>query len=271
LLRFGGLFYTGKGYEHPPAFGNPILGFFGLTVSPGKSILLYSPPIVIALMGMRKLIRTERQLGLAISLTFAAYLALVSCLTFYGGDWSWGPRYFTVTLPLLALAFPFAPLTTRLRRIATATIVAVGVFVQLLGLSIDHHRFFYARSLPPFFWYLDPAIYFRESALFTRPGELLDSIRQGVPPEATRFRPGPNPELLTYAVFGPPSTEPSTPTWMRRYRVFWIPRPWPLWMLTIPKDDRPISLALSETAVSSALFVGLLLIRFGRRSTVGAL
>jgi hypothetical protein len=239
-FRYGSLLFSGKGVNHPSALGNPLIGLPGLLVSPGKSILLYSPPTALALVGIYRVLRSHLYLGLAVATTCLAYVGLISMLSFYGGDWCWGPRYFVTILPLAALGFPFAAVTRR----AGLPLVIAGLFVQLLAISLDHHRFFYSRSLPAFFWSTQRGFYFRESALFARPGEILESIRIGVPPEATRFRPGPYPELLTYAVFGVANSG-AAPVWMRHYRVFWHPRPWPLWMRSVSEDRRPIDLAIA--------------------------
>jgi hypothetical protein len=264
-LRFGHPLATGKGTNHPSAFGNPLLGLPALLVSPGKSILLYSPPIVLALIGVRELLRREHGLALAISLASLAHLAVISSVSFFGGDWCWGPRYFVPILPLLALGFPMVGLATTGHRAVVPAIVAAGVVVQLLAISLDHHRFFYARSLPAFFWHGNEGFYFRESALWARPGEILDSIRHGVPAEAQTFRPGPNPDLLTYPVFGPGERESAPPVWMRHYRVFWLPRPWPLWMLDVAPEKRPIPVEASGLFCLVGV-MGLLVIRAGLRS-----
>ncbi len=261
-FRYGSLLFSGKGVNHPSPLGNPLLGLPGLLVSPGKSIFLYSPPTAIALMGVYRLLRPHRYLALAIAASCLAYLGLISMLSFYGGDWCWGPRYFVTILPLAAVGFPFAAVT---RRLGLALVIA-GLCVQLLAISLDHHRFFYSRSLPAFFWYTQHGFYFRESALFARPGEILESIRNGVPPEATVFRPGPYPELLTYAVFGAwgdPGLAP--PIWMRHYRVFWQPRPWPLWMRSIPDDRRPVDLPIAIAALLVTGIAGAWAIRSGLR------
>ena len=243
-FRFGSLLFSGKGVNHPSPLGNPLIGIPGLLVSPGKSIFLYSPAVIVALAGLRPLLRRDLALGAAVIGTVLIHFLMISTLSFYGGDWCWGPRYFVATLPMLALDFPFATANaTAVRRTAYGAIIALSFVVQLLGVSLDHHRFFYARSLPAFFWATNGTFYFHESALLARPGEILDSIRDGVPDEVIAFRPGPNPDQLTYAVFGGWNGRGTTfHQWMRRYSVFWLPRPWPLWMRTIPSDRHPVNL-----------------------------
>jgi hypothetical protein len=149
---------------------------------------------------------------------------------------------------------------TRSRRLVAGTLIGAGLVIQLLAISVDHHRYFYARSLPTFFWYTNPAYYFRHSALLARPGEVWETIRDGVPDEAEMFRPGPYSARLTYAVFGgwghrdlPP------PVWMRRYSVFWLPRPWPLWMRAIPAAERPVDPTTATIMLAGVGLVGALI------------
>jgi hypothetical protein len=263
-FRFGSLLFSGKGLNHPDPFANPLVGIAGLLLSPGKSIFIYSPPTVLALLGIYQLARRDPRLGQAIIATSGIYLVLISSLSFYGGDWCWGPRYFVAILPLFGLGFPFLRFDTASRRMGVRTLVLVGLGVQLLAISVDHHRFFYGLSLPRFFWAADRFFYFRQSALLARPGELFTTLRDGVPPEAVLFRPGPYPERLTYAVFGGwghPELPP--PLWMRRYRVFWLPRPWPLWMSTIPQKERPIDLTAAATVLVALGLAGAVAVRSG--------
>jgi hypothetical protein len=244
--------------RHPPALGNPLVGLPALLASPGKSIFLYSPPTAIAVFGLVKLMKRERRLGQAVAATCAVYLALISTLTFYGGDWCWGPRYFASILPLIALGYGFVEIRTAAARFAVRAAVIAGLSVQALALSVDHHRFFYSRSLPTFFWYFHPGYYFTHSALFSRPGEIIEVAKSGVPPEAEEFRPGPYSRLLTYAVFGGwghPNLP--APLWMRHYQVFWLPRPWPLWMRRIPEAQRPVDMRTALIIVAVAAGAGL--------------
>ncbi len=256
-FRYGSLLFSGKGVNHPTVLGNPLIGLAGLLVSPGKSIVLYSPPILIALIGVYRLVRAHRYLALAIAMTCVVYIGLISTLSFYGGDWCWGPRYFVTILPLVAIGLPFAAM----RRWVALAIVITGLCVQLLALSLDHHRFFYSRSLPSFFWSTQRDFYFRDSALFARPAEIVDSIRNGVPPQASRFRPGPYPDLVTYAVFGPAQDDLPPPLWMRHFRVFWQPRPWPLWMRSVSEERRPVTWSVAVVALLGMGMCGAWMVR----------
>ena len=236
-----------------PSFGNPLIGLLGLLVSPGKGVLLYSPTIILAALGLRGLWRRDAWLGATVVATTAIYVPFIASLTFYGGDWAWGPRYLVTILPLWALAFPFVP-SAVLRRALVGAVIAVGLAVQLLAISVDHQRFFFEHALPDFFWARDRWFYFRESALLARPGEIAVTLRDGVPDTARWFSPSPYPNALTYTLFGNARYRQS-PLWIRQFQVFYLPRPWPLWMASFPPERRPISLG---PAVFGALGVGIL-------------
>ena len=77
------------------------------------------------------------------------------------------------------------------------------------------------------------------------------------------FRPGPYPEQLTYAVFGGWDQRDPTPVWMRHYRVFWLPRPWPLWFSSVPASARPIDRNNGLLVLIALGALGAVLIRSG--------
>ncbi len=56
---------------------------------------------------------------------------------------------------------------------------------------------------------------------------------------------------MTYCLFGPGRLEvPRSDRWMRSFAVFYLPRPWPLWMERIPPPDRPFPLAPAAALVA---------------------
>ncbi len=245
-VRFGSYFDNGKmiyaAVRGFPMFGNPLAGFSILLLSPGKSVLLYSPPLIVGILGFSHLRRRNRALAGAIAVTSVLLVAFLSSIAFAGGDWCWGPRYLVVLLPLWALAFPYIFDTTRFRRGCIVFIVALGAVVQLLALSVEHQRFFFERGLRDFFWE-DSSYYFKHSALFARVGEAL-SLRDGPPPKANLFNASPA-DWCTYTILGTPTKVPRkfAPQWMRQFKLFYLPRPWPFWMLSIPPARRPINLS----------------------------
>lgn len=239
-IRFGTPFdldQIGIGHEREPLFGNPLRGIAALLLSPGKSIFLYSPTVVLGLIGFAGLRRREPAVAWTVAAAGALHLLFISSLSFFHGDWAWGPRYLVVLLPLWALAMPFA----RPPRWLLGGLVAAGVALQLLGLATVNERFFFERGLGGHFWTQREDFYFRESALLARPAEIAQMVTEGPPPEARRFAPTHYPHLRTSTIVGI-SPARHAPEWMRGYRVFYLPRPWPLWMLREPADERPVPL-----------------------------
>ena len=148
------------GLMHPPLFGNPIIGFLSLLLSPGKSVFLYDPVLILGIVGWGSFRRRFPGIAWAILVVSVSQLLFVSCLTFFGSDWAWGPRYLLPVLSLwiLPAAAWFQGAAGRARRLAKVLILA-GLAVQAMGVSLDQHRFFYQRDLRDFFWYVDPWYY----------------------------------------------------------------------------------------------------------------
>jgi hypothetical protein len=224
-------------YEREIIFGaNPLAALLSLTVSPGKSVLLFSPPVVLVVMGARELARRAPMLTAAVAGVSLIHVILTAQLTFFGGDWFWGPRYLVPLVPLWAIAAPFA--LTRMRRPAVALVLAAGLAVQLLGVSVDYQRFFFEHDLVPHFW-RDQWAYFKHSQWVSRPGELASIVTEGVPAEATRFAPTPQGDV-TYTLAGPPNYKRPGRLWARDFAVFHLLRPWPAWVPWLEASRRPV-------------------------------
>ncbi len=233
LTRYGGL-----GTARVPTWGNPLAGFLGLAVSPGKGLIWFSPPLLLAFLGARALCRRAPALAAAVAGVSIIHLLIVTHLTFYGGDWCWGPRYTVPLMPLWALAFPLATLPARPHRLLCPLAIA-GLCSQLMGVSLDQHRFFYERNIAPDFWASQPWFYFHESQLAARPFEILESVRVGPPAGAAYFNCSPTGQF-TYCPFG--SGQPGqTRLWMRHFQIFYLPRPWWGWMYRVAPEQRPVN------------------------------
>lgn len=97
ILRFGNPLYFGP----PWAFSLSALpqGITGLLCSPGRGILWYCPPVLMAILGFRKAKKTMPTEALLIATLFGGFLGLHAAVPFWHGGWSWGPRYL---LPVLS-------------------------------------------------------------------------------------------------------------------------------------------------------------------------
>ncbi len=102
-LRFGHVLETG--YQNV-SFSTPLLkGVYGLLLSPGKGLFLYSPILGLALLSIPALFRRQRAEAILIALLFVIYCVLFG--TWYswrGGVTNWGPRLIVPLCPLLAMA-----------------------------------------------------------------------------------------------------------------------------------------------------------------------
>ncbi len=49
--------------------------------------------------------------------------------------------------------------------------------------------------------------------------------------------------------------------WMRRFQVFWLPRPWPLWMSNVPRGERPINVEIGTGILLAVALTGALAVR----------
>ncbi len=240
VLRYGNPLDTGRDITSgvSPVFGNPIIGLTGLLLSPAKSIFLYSPTVVIAALGVWRLVQRDADPFSPIPACLAIHLLLISCFRFWAGEWAWGPRYLVATIPVVSIGLPFA-WRSRQHRIARVAICGAGLVVQLLAISVDHQRYYFARSFPPFFW-LDESKMYTDSPLLARPGEVGDVFSGRERGSVKALVPGPRPFSMTTSLFGPtPSQLPRAREWMREYLVFVVPRPWTLWSRYLPEDQRP--------------------------------
>jgi hypothetical protein len=238
-------------------FGNPVAGFGTLILSPGKSIFLYSPTLILAVIGMRRLYQQQRALALGVCSASIGMILFLSCISFAGGDWCWGPRYLGVVLALFAVALPFAWSSPRWARVIPIVIL-ISFGVQVMAVSVENQRFFFELGLKDFFWAEDPWFYFKHSALLTRVGETI-SLTNAPPPYAEFFNSIRDPEWCTYTVLGPPPGMPRSlaPIWITQFKVFYLPRPWPLWMSWIAPESRPINVQAWLCGLTGLLTIAL--------------
>lgn len=95
----GGMASTGYTVD-ATVFAQPLWeGVWGLLASPGRSLLLYAPPLVLAVFAARRVWRLQpRVLGVLV-ITVTPVFFLYAKYESWSGDWAWGPRYM---VPLVA-------------------------------------------------------------------------------------------------------------------------------------------------------------------------
>jgi hypothetical protein len=135
--RYGGV--TDFGYPESPLTKSAPLNFLGLLFSPGKGLIFYSPLVVLGAMGSPRMWRADANLTLSL-LAFFVALTAISGVSTYWGDEVWGPRY--IVPAAWALLVPIAWWgTTITRQKAIAWVAAVGIFVQIIGVSAQYAHY----------------------------------------------------------------------------------------------------------------------------------
>jgi len=109
-IRFGSIFDTGYGEAHIVQLGGirlfetPIYaGLTGLLFSPGKSVFLYNPILIITIYSAMSFWQSYRRLAMIVFLVVVSTLLFHSKYTFWAGDLAWGPRYLASIMGLWVL------------------------------------------------------------------------------------------------------------------------------------------------------------------------
>lgn len=136
---------TATGYEPYLAsyFGGSLFdGLWGMLLSPTKSAFLYSPPLVLAMIGLPAAVRAVPRLGVALLAMVVPIVLVYSTYRSWSGDYAWGPRFFVWAVPVLLvpLAWFIDRSASRWRRAVLVAVVAGGIGVQVLGSALywDH-------------------------------------------------------------------------------------------------------------------------------------
>jgi hypothetical protein len=110
-------------------------GFFGAFFKPEKSILLFDPLIILAIVVLvvswKYLSAEVRAYGAASLLLLVGYISFYACYTYWTGDFAWGDRYVSTAVEMVALLA--VPLLLRMREKSAEESIPQG----LKPLSID--------------------------------------------------------------------------------------------------------------------------------------
>jgi len=161
VLRYGDPLQTG--YHPLETFSTPFLtGLVGLLFSPGKSVFLYSPILLLVVAAFPTFFHRHRAEALLVGGVFVAHVLLYAPWFVWHGGHCWGPRFLVPALPFLVLALaPALAWAARSPwRIALVGALAlVSGAVQALGLAVSFDRFFETMDVFGFPLY-DPRLFF---------------------------------------------------------------------------------------------------------------
>jgi hypothetical protein len=142
--RYGSLTsdgYTGGGLSMLGR-GEALVGLWGMFLSPGKSVFLYSPIILLGLFGLRALIQRAPRTAVLMAVATLPVVLFTARLPSWHGDYAWGPRYLVFAVPVMCLPAAFAieralAAGPALRRAAAlagcGAILLAGFVVQVAG------------------------------------------------------------------------------------------------------------------------------------------
>ena len=115
------------------------VGFFGTLVAPEKSIFLFDPLIVLALvlfvLHWRRLSPAIRAYAIATCLMLLAYLSFYARYFAWAGDFAWGDRYVSTAAELIALLA--IPLLLKYRREAGRVVWTLGMLLLCASLVVQ--------------------------------------------------------------------------------------------------------------------------------------
>lgn len=137
--RFGDWLQMGTALQRWRVFNGDIIRVLPLQVaSPYRGILLYSPALVLGVMGLFRLWRKAPALGVTIAGLSATALVLYSTFVMWRSDVSWGPRFLVPLTPFLLLP---AALQIRRWRAAFWVVLSVGLAIQIPAVLGVHDPF----------------------------------------------------------------------------------------------------------------------------------
>jgi hypothetical protein len=144
LLRFGDPFTSGYRFADGEGFTEPFFeGLAGLTISPYRGLLWYSPVVLLALPGALLLFRRTRWTWLMAGL-IVLQAGLFATWWSWSGGVVWGTRFMLPVVPLaLALSAPVIAWAGRSRIVlaCTAFVALVSGVIAVSGALADEYAF----------------------------------------------------------------------------------------------------------------------------------
>ena len=147
FIRYDSFFEFGYsfGWDHL-GFSTPIsVGLWGLLLSPGKSLFLYSPVILLGLFSFRRFLDTRKNEALLFLGIILAFIVPHASWWAWSGDRSWGPRFLLPIIPYFI--FPLGCFIeswtqrSKLYRRLCISLAAFSIGIQILGVAIDPQQF----------------------------------------------------------------------------------------------------------------------------------
>lgn len=124
-----------------------LLRIYGLLLSPGKGLFIYSPALFLALPGLFALWRRKRAVAGFITGVAVAYLLLYSGYEMWYGGLCWGPRFLVPIIPLLMIPVTETLTSRRWWALGGAAGLLLLSFIVQAGVSSADWTVHYDRAL----------------------------------------------------------------------------------------------------------------------------
>ncbi len=123
---------------------NPFPAIAGFLTSPGKSIFIFNPVVLLLPLVIRPFREKCSDIFWFWAETLIVLLLLYSFWGNWWGGWGFGPRHLVPFMPLLVLPLSVIPsFPSRTLKICAVFLAAVGTGVQLIGSAIDFNDVIY--------------------------------------------------------------------------------------------------------------------------------
>lgn len=150
FVRYGNAMITGYGKSPVPISLMPDIpfiyeGLWGLLFSPGKSIFIFSPLLLVPLIFWQKYKKKDLKEIIPILILCVTYLYFISILKgsdylFWHGDASYGPRYLTPLIPMIFVLIGIV--FSRLKKWEKISIfwplVWLGILLNVVGVLVPY-------------------------------------------------------------------------------------------------------------------------------------
>lgn len=115
-------------------------GLVVLLLSPGKSVLIWAPPLVLALAGFGRFWKRDRAAAFGVLTALGAGMIFYAAYLFPEGGYSHGPRNLVPILPLMLLPASCAREVMSVRRLRATTVACAtaGATVAVLATSVSY-------------------------------------------------------------------------------------------------------------------------------------
>jgi hypothetical protein len=161
-------FYNWLRFQSPFIFGynsetfrsNLLVGLYGILLSPGRSLFLYSPIVAFAIPGAWLFYKRDKSLTMACIITVLTYMGTIALWESWDGGATWGSRLLTPIVPILGfLIAPVIELALKNKKdlMVVIFLAILGLGVQVLALIRDPHRVLVEQVLGvyghiPYWW-----------------------------------------------------------------------------------------------------------------------